>query len=230
MRHVSALVLVPVILFGAMLVVGPGPAFAQTTTCDLYPIALNVGSVQGLRQGAIVRDIHNGVQPGNFGWLTWTGDGGTQVLTVSLTPPGNSFTYINPVDPADGVVSVGDWVIGRPGVDDSSEVRAALDNLKGLEIIVPTWDAVAGTGSNSAYHVSGFALIQILDYRLPKTDRITARYLKPVSCDVPTATNLAPTAADESYHLVEVDTLFIPEPGVLANDRDPDGDPLRALW
>jgi large repetitive protein len=40
--------------------------------------------------------------------------------------------------------------------------------------------------------------------------------------------NEAPVAADDSYSVNEGDTLSVPAPGVLANDTDPDGDPLTA--
>jgi Big-like domain-containing protein len=41
--------------------------------------------------------------------------------------------------------------------------------------------------------------------------------------------NRPPAAADDGYGLSEGSTLAVPAPGVLANDSDPDGDPLRAI-
>ena len=62
--------------------------------------------LNGVQPGDILPDILNGTQPGNFGWLTWTGDNGLPALVTSLTPPGDSHTYINPNDPLDHIVSI----------------------------------------------------------------------------------------------------------------------------
>ncbi len=59
------------------------------------------------------------IPTGNFGLLTWTGSPGEEALVTSLTPPGDSETYVNPDDPADHEVSVGDWIHGKPGVSNS---------------------------------------------------------------------------------------------------------------
>jgi hypothetical protein len=90
--------------------------------CNLYPIALHVAALDGVRPGDTIFDIYNGQGPGNFGWLTWTGDNDVPALVTSLTPPGNSGAYINPDDPNDHTVSIGDWIQGKPGVSDSSDV------------------------------------------------------------------------------------------------------------
>jgi hypothetical protein len=103
-------------------------------------------------------------------------------LVRSLTPPGDSATYVNPLVAADRALSVGDWVQGAPGVSNSSQVRAALDTLKALDIVVPVWDAATGTGNNTAYRVAAFARIRLLDYRLPGQNRISARFLAYADC------------------------------------------------
>jgi hypothetical protein len=38
---------------------------------NLYPIALSQKTLAGVVVGALLPNICNGVQPGNFGWLTW---------------------------------------------------------------------------------------------------------------------------------------------------------------
>jgi hypothetical protein len=40
--------------------------------------------------GTELTDIWNGSQPGNFGWLSWTGDPGEPTLFESLIEPGDS--------------------------------------------------------------------------------------------------------------------------------------------
>ncbi|MEK7683839.1 MAG: Ig-like domain-containing protein, partial [Verrucomicrobiota bacterium] len=92
--------------------------------------------------GAVLPDIWEGRQPGHFGWLTWTGHPSVPTLVQSLTPPGNSAAYLNPHHPADHVISPGDWVLGKPGVANSKNVREALDRLKRIDIVAPVWDRV----------------------------------------------------------------------------------------
>jgi len=118
-------------------------AAAQAQTCELYPIALPAQSLSNVAPNTVV-DIFNGTQPGNFGWLSWGGSPSEPALAASLTPPGNSATYVNPDDPADHQLSVADWVSSKPGVSNSKNVRAALDALKNLDITVPVWSESRG--------------------------------------------------------------------------------------
>lgn len=151
-------------------------------SCDLYPIALHVDTLNGAQPGTTLPDMFNGPQPGNFGWLTWSGEIGAPLLVASLTPPGDSYTYVNPFDPTDHVVSVGDWVQGKPGVTNARQIRDALNLLKTLDIVVPIWDATQGNGNHVKYHVSGFAIVRLLDYSLPGQNRITARFIGYTTC------------------------------------------------
>jgi hypothetical protein len=151
--------------------------------CNLYPIALNQETLVGAEPGDILDDIMNGGQPGNFGWLTWNGNNSVPALVASLTPPGNSHIYENPNDPDDHIVSIDDWVEGKPGVSNASGVRNALDNLIGMEIVVPIWDVTQGSGANTVYRVVGFARVRLLDYHLPGQDRITAEFLGYTTCN-----------------------------------------------
>jgi uncharacterized repeat protein (TIGR01451 family) len=151
-------------------------------TCELYPIALHVDTLEGVAVGEEVEDIYNGTGPGNFGWLSWTGDPSVPALVESLTPPGNSDTYVNPYDSNDHTLSPGDWVYGKPGVSNSKAVRGALDELKEMDIIVPVWDQAEGKGKNVEYHVVGYAQVRITDYRLPGQNRISVIFLGCVEC------------------------------------------------
>src|SRR5581483_8226364 len=104
---------------------------------------------------------------------------------------GNSFTYINPDQPNDHKLNVGDWVQSKPGVSNSKNVRNALDVLQNLDITVPVWDQSRGSGANAAYHIVAFAQVRLLDYRLSGQNRISARFLGYSVCG---ATNEAPIA------------------------------------
>jgi|ERR1035441_3176082 hypothetical protein len=155
---------------------------ARGQGCDLYPIALSFQTLANVQEGTVICDIFNGAQPGNFGWLSWAGSPAEPTLVRSLSVPGDSYTYVNPDNANDHVVTVGDWVQGKPGVSNSHEVRDALDGLEDYEVVVPVWDQVRGHGSQAAYHVSGFARVRILGYRLPSQNRISVLFIGHVSC------------------------------------------------
>ena len=152
----------------------PTPA---VVSCALYPIALSSQTLAGAVPGATLGNIWNGVQAGNFGWLTWAGSPNVPTLATSLTPPGDSHTYINPYDLSDRWITIGDWVQGSPGVSNASSVRNALDTLKTIDITVPVWDQASGNGNNSLYRVANFAVVRITDYQLPSQNLITATFL-----------------------------------------------------
>lgn len=145
-------------------------------TQGVYPVAANW---QDFQFGQTY-DIYAGGGPGNFGWLSWDGCNNVPCLCASLTPPGNSENYINPYDPNDHTLSIGDWVEGAPGVKNASCVRDRLDafvaNQTPLTVIV--WDQSQGQGSNLEYHIAGFAVFILEDYRLPGQDRITGRFIR----------------------------------------------------
>ncbi len=161
------------------------------TDCELYPIALHVDTLAGVEVGEEMEDIYNGDGPGNFGWLSWTGDQGVPTLAHSLTPPGDSDTYVNPDDPEDHHLSVDDWVRGRPGVGNAKTVRNALDALMPLTITLPVWDVADGQGANLRYHVVGFARVQITDYRLPGQNRVSAIFWGMTTCPEPGASAMS---------------------------------------
>jgi VCBS repeat-containing protein len=174
----------------------PQPPATPPSSCELYPIALHTQTLAGVAAGTSIPNILNGTQPGAFGWLSWTGDGGEPTLVASLTPPGNSATYTNPSDPTDHVLSIGDRVRGRPGVANSKALRAALDRLTTVDITVPVWDTTAGSGSTTTYHVTNFARLRLSAYQLSDTDRIAARFLGYAACgDLPPPTPSCPIYA-----------------------------------
>ena len=201
-------------------------ASAQTEICELYPIALHVDSLANAEPGDEITDVLNGSQSGNFGWLTWAGSPSTPNLTTSLTPPGNSTTYINPDFPTDRILSIGNWVQGKPGVSNSKKVRDALDLLKTIDIRVPVWDQVRGQGANTDYRIFSFALIRILDYRLPGQSRITVRFLGFVTCGDQNFAPIVNAGGDQSITLPDPITLV----GTVNDEGLPAGAPITTEW
>ena len=83
-------------------------------SCGVYPVALKAAVVAAARPGDVIEDIANGARSGHEGWLTWTGDSSEPALAKSLTPPGDDQRYVDPDDPKDHLLSVGDWVLESP--------------------------------------------------------------------------------------------------------------------
>lgn len=182
---VSTLQVPPGTAVGVFMIPNGHLADAQSpphSQCASYPIALSQASLSNAVPGTILSNIWNGAQPGNFGWLSWTGNPSESNLVASLTPPGNSSTYASPDNAADHELLVGSWVFGRPGVGNSAGARAALDALENLTVVVPVWDQVHGEGSKATYHVSAFADVQIISYQLASQNVITARFLGFTDC------------------------------------------------
>lgn len=154
------------------------------STCQLYPVALHRSSVQSLPPRLGVVELANGRSAGNFGWLAWRADLSDGALASSLTAPGDSSTYINPNNPADHSISVGDWVTGRTTVSNSVAVDAALTRLAKsyFRVVVPIWDQVTDQGGHLQYQVSSFAWIQIVASDLSDPHHLSMRYWGPATC------------------------------------------------
>ncbi len=93
--------------------------------------------------------------PGNFGWLSWTGDPSATTLANSLCYPDNpSFTM--PFD-----------FPGAPGATNGSNVRACLDQYiqDGTTVLIPV---VSGcnpcNGNNAVFTVTGVAAFVLTGY------------------------------------------------------------------
>jgi len=111
--------------------------------CELYPITIPQTIAVNARSGQVLT-IPRGAGAGNFSWLTWNGVADVPTLTASLLPPGDSYNYVNPSQPTDHVLDMGDWAQGATGAMVASEVRARLDALKTRDIIIPTWSGGRG--------------------------------------------------------------------------------------
>lgn len=170
-RYCRVFTFVP--LLTALLV---GSHAAQAQTCPLYPLTFPGQMFTNVAPSNIVIDVFNGVLSQDFSWVTWTGALDQPTLVASLVPPGNSTNYINPANPDDHEVNVGDWIVGRPGVPNSIDIRDALDNLHDVDLIVPLFDQVGGTADAPTYHVSGFATIRIIGYHLRNKNRISVQF------------------------------------------------------
>jgi hypothetical protein len=167
----------------------------EPSTCQLFPIALSADLLQGVIDQYSLYDANYGIESRDFGWLTWDGDTLTDTLAVSLSPPGNSSSYTNPDDPDDHTVSVGDWVLGRPQVEDDNSpnveramsvlaIRDQTDSITSsyAGITVPLWDQAVTQGSVIRYHVSGFVWLAISHYSLAQPNLVSLDYRGHTTC------------------------------------------------
>jgi hypothetical protein len=187
---------------------------------ELYPIALHADNLVGVNPGDPVNDIFNGTGQGNFGWLSWDGNNSIPSLVASLTPPGNSYLYINPNDPNDTELSVGDWVKGRPGVGNANDIKAILDILEETDdfsITVPVWDVAVGSGSGATYHVVNFAVVQLTDYNLPSQNWISVIFVGYANCGGQSAPFGSGSANEDISSTSIFDAWFQPLAAILPN-------------
>ncbi|MFI5007642.1 MAG: choice-of-anchor A family protein, partial [Solirubrobacterales bacterium] len=192
--------------------------------CPLYPIALPYQLLAGAAPGTQFPQMPRGTGPGQFSWLTWAGSPSAPTLATSLTPPGDSYTYVNPDDDTDWLLSPGDWVKGAPGNMNSSAVRARLDALLGQEIAVPAWSATRGQGSNFQYKAQDFVRVRLLAYQLTGQGWLSFEFLGFASCF-----NRPPTVDAGPDRAITVPPGLASLAGSVDDDGVPSGD-LEILW
>jgi hypothetical protein len=84
-----------------------------------------------------------------------------------------------------------------------------------------------GDGSFTYVPEAGFVGADQFTYRA--YDGLATSNLATVTITINEIPNSAPTAVDDSYETQQDELLTVAAPGVLANDSDPDGDPLTAV-
>jgi Putative Flp pilus-assembly TadE/G-like len=133
---------------------------------QLLPIGFNPPTNLTIGQTYNITDTTNG--PGNFGWLSWTGDNATGVLAASLCRPNNpAMTF--PVD-----------IPGEPGIHNSSGVRGCLQGWvdSGATVLLPIWDSCSPcNGNNASYHVIGLAAFVLTSFTQPAIDQIRGHFV-----------------------------------------------------
>lgn len=143
-------------------------------------------------------DLFNrGQGSGGIGWLTWDGAPDTNTLVANLTEP-RSNTYTNPDDPTgtDHVLTAGSWLPATPG--HHTGAAAALDALRGREILVAVWDRTRGRGSNTEVQASGFVRLRLDTSDVPGARATFLSWTDDQGQDLPSAEWPAAPAASTS--------------------------------
>ncbi len=77
-----------------------------------------------------------------------------------------------------GYWEIGDWVYSGPGVQNSSNVKSALDTQIGKLVTIPLYDTVEGNGANTQYRICGFASFILLGYHFQGNNKyVTASFV-----------------------------------------------------
>ncbi|MFZ1397274.1 MAG: hypothetical protein WAS33_10275 [Candidatus Promineifilaceae bacterium] len=171
--------------------------------------------------------VYNGFGNGNFGWLLWnTGiSGNANTLTNSLTWPGDTLDYtnhsdggtavpgsgfphvvrgyINPFNPTDQTLHIGNWVAANTGAVNTTSVREQLESHIDLErtLRLPIWNNTSGLGSDVRYQNAQFAIFRLVGYNLSTNWLLLEFVAFDTSCGQlsasPTAVSLtAPTSGE----------------------------------
>jgi von Willebrand factor type A domain/Putative Flp pilus-assembly TadE/G-like len=162
-----------VVGFPQLSVPGSSAAYINKGVCNasgLFPLALNNTTFNWVNG---IPDIHyeqtdpsytyqiyekqsgQANQPGNFGWLTWNGDSSSSTLAYNIQ---------NTINNASGSWLVGNNIPGSSGNSGTSSVNTAtqwyIDH--NVPVIIPIFDTTSSNGSNTLYHVVGFAKFHIV--------------------------------------------------------------------
>src|SRR6056297_3495391 len=195
----------------------PDPKDSLDFTLDAAPVGMSVDLVTGLIE-----------------WLPQPGDSGSLPITVRVTDPGGRFdTETFTLNVADGQPPMIDPVADRgaiPGVlmtvqatasdpDDSDLTFALLERPTGMTV-----DPASGA-------ITWTPVVKQLGPHLVTVEvRDPSGFSDSTGFDVFVDINRPPVAVDDAGYRVERgDMLSVPGPGVLANDIDPNDDPLSAL-
>jgi von Willebrand factor type A domain/Putative Tad-like Flp pilus-assembly len=162
-----------VVGFPQLSVPGSSAAYINKGVCNasgLFPLALNNTTFNWVNGFPVIhyeqtdpsytyqiyeKQSGSANQPGNFGWLTWNGDSSSATLAYNIQ---------NTLNNASGSWSVKDNIPGSSGNSGTNNVIAAtqwyIDN--NVPVIIPIFDTTSSTGSNTLYHVVGFAKFHIV--------------------------------------------------------------------
>lgn len=145
--------------------------------------------------------------PGNFGWLSWTGDGSTPTLNGWVCTPSNP------------EITLPEYVDGNTGASNSSTIRDCLKRYidQKIPVLIPVIGEaipasacpdgpVTGNGSNSQYCVIGVVSVVLTDYTLQGNVAIKEieGYVQQVHAFqpgvVPANANAQPPALDSRFY------------------------------
>ncbi len=161
------------------MVIDEAPAAAA---CAVAPFTIDWSVLNGVGLGQVAVDVPRGITNGHFGWLSWSGAEDAVTLATSLTPPGDSHTYVHPADPSDTELSPGDWVYALGDQVDEQVLQDALFALTGQDIIVPIWNYHYQGPTYQKFRIGAFVQLRVVGHGLDGDDRLSLQYFGEVQC------------------------------------------------
>jgi Flp pilus assembly protein TadG len=140
-----------------------------------------------------VYNITDGMDgPGNFGWLSWTGDNAANILSSSVCNPDNP------------EITVPLYVPGNPGKKNRADLRDCLNEYieQGTTLLIPIWDGThPGNGNNAQYRIIGFAAMVLSHISQPAVDNIQGAFIEFYPLPTVPAGFHPPSSSDTTYYL-----------------------------
>lgn len=161
------------------------PEGAESTGCEVFPIALSRDKADVTSVGQLLTDGWDGVGDGNFGWLSWNGETNAVYLREELENPrlaSTDFTDALQFTPPDDdhLINAGDDVEGLPGVNFTTDVQIRNLLLQKRIIVIPVWDPDQSrpNGANSYYHIDRFIRVRVESPIDPSSKSIALRLIE----------------------------------------------------
>ena len=156
----------------------------------LLPVAMSPPSTMVPETVYNITDGMDG--PGNFGWLSWTGDNAANILSNSVCTPDNP------------EITVPLYVPGNPGKKNRADLRDCLNDYidNGTTILIPIWDGThPGNGNNAQYRIIGFAAMILTHISQPAVDNIQGAFIEFYPLPTVPAGFSPPGPNDTTYYL-----------------------------
>jgi hypothetical protein len=176
----------------------PAPVYSAGDTDTFYRNVPGVHREQAMEEN-IYWLVDLNVSPlsfNSFAWLSWEEEPDSNALGESLTYPGNSHLYVNPFDPLDHELNVGDYVQNAPGNMNANSIADAIeeniDRRSPLRLLV--FDELLDLG-NWYYRISGFEIYRIVGYQFTGNNKwLVVEFLQSDdSCGQPAPPTPTPT-------------------------------------
>ena len=150
--------------------------------CPLYPDRPSVPAARRAAPGTQFPQMPRGAGPGPVLLADLGGEPQRSHAGHEPTPPGNSYTYVNPDDDTDWLLSAGDWVKGASGNDEQLGGAGAARRAPRPGDRRPRLVGNPGQGNNFQYKAQDFVRVRLLAYQLTGQGWLSFEFLGFASC------------------------------------------------
>ena len=155
---------------------------------------------------------------------------GTALPAQAAAPVGGDDAYAVTQDEPLTIGAPGVWANDADPEGDTIDFQSIQGPAGGV-LPGEEFNTLAGGGAFTYYPPTGFTGTRVWTYRLNDgadvSDPITVTFT--ISAPPAPVGNQAPVGTADSYNVAQDGSFSLPAPGLLANDSDPDGDPLTLV-